>query len=743
LKKIFVVIFLFSICYSTFSSQTKIDSLESQLNLIDKIEKSKILNILSAHYSPSIPQKAIEYAKEALRLSKKFNNKREETNAHKNLADSYYYLNQILKSLEMYQKTAELEKQISGQYSDNYEKRLGDIAYCLEILVRYEEAITVYEEALMIARKLNIKDEIIILQSNIGSIYYKTANYDKALEMFQSTLEAEKRNNIDGNISVSYNNIGMVYDAWKQHKKAIEYYKQALEIDRKNNNAIGVAIRLNNIGYAYRSLNENDKALKYLQDALDIEKKYGRNEKIAIRLTNLGLLYITTGQYENALKNYFEAQSILENSNHKNYLSILYNHIAHVYIQQKKYKKAEDFLDKSQILAKENNLKQQQVQNYFEYTYLHKQKGNYKEAFNNQVAYSNLKDSIFSEEKHKQFAEFETKYETEKKEKEIELLTKNTEIQNLILRKNRIVKYSFIVGFVIILILAFIIFKAFRRERKEMEKRKLAEKDLNELNQNLEQKVETEVTIRREQEQKAVEQSRLAALGELAAGIAHEINQPLHSIAFSIDNMMLAINEDDADKDYLQKKIKNIFADVDRMKHIIDHVRIFSRRQSEDEKKPFNINTSITNAVNMIKEQYQNHRINLALDLAENLPDISGNLYRFEQVVLILLSNGKDAIEAKANFADGEYQKQLTLKTFQKNETISMKFEDNGSGIPKEILDKIFNPFFTTKNPGQGTGLGLSIAIGIIEKMGGKIKVKSEVGIGTKVIISLGSRAQE
>jgi len=743
LRKLLFVLFLFSTCITLFPTQAKIDSLEAQLNKSSNKEKAQILNALAAEYSPSVPQKAIEYAEEALKLAEQFHNKREETNSYKNLADSYYYLNQIPKSLEMYQKTAELEKQISGEFSENYVDRLGDVAWCLEYLVKFEEALEIYEEALAIAKKMEYYPGIIDISSNIGSIYYKTAKYDKALKMFNNVLETEKKHNLIENISTSYNNIGMIYDAWKQHEKAIEYYKTALEIDREKNNEYSVAIRLNNIGYAYRSLKENEKALKYLQEALDIEQKYGRNEKIAIRLSNLGLIYITTGQYDKALKNYLEAQTILESSTHKNYLSTLYNHIAHVYIQQKKYKKAEDFLDRSQKIAEENDLKQQQVHNYLEYAYLYKQTGNYREAFQNQVAYSNLKDSIFSEEKHKQFAEFETKYETEKKEKEIELLTKNSEIQNLILRKNRIVKYSFIIGFVLLLILAFIVYNAYKSEREEIKKRKIAEKELHELNQNLEKRVDTEVTKRREQEQKAVEQSRLAALGELAAGIAHEINQPLHSIAFSIDNMMLAIDEDDADKEYLQNKTKNIFADVDRMKHIIDHIRIFSRKQSEDENEPFNINTSIVNAVNMIKEQYQNHRISLSLDLAENLPEISGNLYRFEQVVLILLSNGKDAIETKAESTEVDYQKQLTLKTFQENDNITMEFEDNGTGIPKAILEKVFNPFFTTKKPGQGTGLGLSIAIGIIEKMGGSIKVESEVGKGTKVIVKIGTRMQE
>jgi len=737
MKRIISFIFFVSIIFIFLNSQSAIDSLQIKLNSSSDKDKTAILNKLAEVFSPVNPNKAIEYANEALKSSEKYKQKKEEAFAYRNLADSYYYLNKIIESLEMYKKSAEIEKQISGEISENYERRLGDIGFCYDLLLKYDDAIKVYNEALIIAEELEINEEIIIILNNIGQAYYKSAKYDKALEYYQLTLKTEQKFGKAEDLSIVYNNIGMVYDAWQQYEKAIEYYEQALEIDRNHKNEGRIAIRLNNIGYAYRALKIHDKALEYLQEALEIEKKYGREDKIAIRLTNIGLIYISTLKYEKALANFQEAQIILEKLDLPNYLSTLYNHIGHTYMLQKKYNKAQEFLDKSQHIALEKDLKQHLIYNYQEFAILHQKMGNFKKAYQNQLAYSNLRDSVFTEQKHKQLAEFEAKYETEKKEKEIQILTKNTEIQNLKLQENRIVKYSFIVGFIIILILAFIIYQAYRGEKREISKRKIIELEINELNKNLEKKVEIEVQIRREQEQKAVEQSRLAALGELAAGIAHEINQPLHSIAFSIDNMFMAIEEDDADKDYLQKKTKNIFKDVDRMKRIIDHIRTFSRKQTGEEKEPFKINHSVMNAVNMIKEQYSNHRIKLETELDENLPETLGNLYRFEQVVLILLSNGKDAIEEKTKTADENYRKKLSIRTFQKGKNIFMEFEDNGTGISKENLDKIFNPFYTTKKPGEGTGLGLSIAFGIIGEMDGKISVQSEAIEGTKVIIQL------
>ena len=721
-------------------SQTKIDSLSAKLYTVSKKEKTAILNELAAELSPVDPEKAIEYANDALNLSQKFKQKKEESLSYRILADSYYYLNKMNESLEMYQKTAEIEKVISGEISENYERRLGDVGYCLELLLKFEEAIKIYHEALKIAKELDIKEEIIILTSNIGQVHFKMANYDIALEFFQKTLKIEQEFGNPADLSITYNNIGMVYDAWKQYEKAIEYYEQALEIDRKFQNEPRIAIRLNNIGYAHRALKQFDKALEYLQQALKIEMKYGRKDRIAIRLTNIGLIYISTEKYEQALINFRKAEEIIKKLNMPNYLSTLYNNFGHVFILQQKYTDAEKYLKKSQKIADEKDMKQQQLYNHLEFALLYQKRGDFKKAYQSQVNYTKLNEKIFSEEKLKQLSEFEAKFETAKKEKEIEILTKNQEIQDLKLKENRIVKYSFIIGFILVLLLALIIYRAYRRERIEIEKRKIAELKLSDLNKNLEKRVEEEVTIRSEQEQKAIEQSRLAALGELAAGIAHEINQPLHSIAFAIDNMSLAIEEDDADKEYLQKKTKNIFSDVDRMKRIIDHIRTFSRKQAGEEKEPFNINQSITNAVNMISEQYANHRIKLDIELDKNLPETMGNIYRFEQVVLILLSNGKDAIEERAEIMDENFQKKLSIRTFQQNNNILMEFEDNGTGISKENLDKIFNPFYTTKKPGEGTGLGLSIAFGIVGEMDGKIEVESKVGKGTKMQIRVASK---
>ncbi len=229
------------------------------------------------------------------------------------------------------------------------------------------------------------------------------------------------------------------------------------------------------------------------------------------------------------------------------------------------------------------------------------------------------------------------------------------------------------------------------------------------------------------QEQKLMQVQKLNALGELSAGIAHEINQPLSGILMATDIIKIKLKEDIIDKEHLKEKMHNINDYINRIKKIIEHVRIFSRDQKDVNIEEFNINESITNALSLIKGQYKNHNININLKLSSSLPKLKGNVYQFEQIVLNLISNSKDALEEKEKIMNiKEFKKEIKLKTVYDNKNIFFEIYDNGMGISKENIKEIFNPFFTTKDTDKGTGLGLSISYGIIKEMKGSINVESE-----------------
>ncbi len=238
-------------------------------------------------------------------------------------------------------------------------------------------------------------------------------------------------------------------------------------------------------------------------------------------------------------------------------------------------------------------------------------------------------------------------------------------------------------------------------------------------------------------EQQLIHSERLVSLGEMASAMAHEINQPLLSIQFGIENLLSKFQEMTiADKNYVGKKSEKIFADIMRISHIIDHVGAFSR-DKDYINASFNVNESISNAISMISQQFKHHGIKLTVNLSKECAVISGNTYRFEQVILNMLSNAKDAIEEKAGTKKTGFDKHVIIRSYHSNNSIFVEVKDNGCGIDENRINRILLPFYTTKEAGQGTGLGLSISLSIIKELGGNIEIESRKGLGSTFRILL------
>jgi PAS domain S-box-containing protein len=228
-----------------------------------------------------------------------------------------------------------------------------------------------------------------------------------------------------------------------------------------------------------------------------------------------------------------------------------------------------------------------------------------------------------------------------------------------------------------------------------------------------------------------VEASKMRALGELVAGVAHELNNPLMASQTILHVIMRNVPQDWPERERLELIRKC----NDRIEKIVDHLREFSR-QTKPELREMDINQPIENALMITGQQLLNHGISLVRKLTPNLPKIMGDTNQLEQVFLNLIANSRDAIED----TDGQ-KKELTITTGLSEDegapAILVSIKDSGAGIPPENMEKIFEPFFSTKPVGKGTGLGLSLCYGIVEAHGGRIDIKSRVGEGTEVRISL------
>jgi len=246
-----------------------------------------------------------------------------------------------------------------------------------------------------------------------------------------------------------------------------------------------------------------------------------------------------------------------------------------------------------------------------------------------------------------------------------------------------------------------------------------------------------DITENVERENLLVQASKMATLGTMVSGIAHELNQPLNVIQVCSDYFMKMMKKDeDIKKEDLYTMAEEIGENVQRADQVINHMRDFAR-QSEVKSEKININAPILDVFKMLGQQLRVHRIEVDLDLTEDLNLIMANHNRLEQVFMNLVTNAMDALDEKDDqLKDQEWQKILRIRSFSEDGLVVVTVYDNGVGIPEDIRDKIFEPFFTTKEVGKGVGLGISISYGIIDDYNGTVKVESEVGKGTTFNLS-------
>jgi C4-dicarboxylate-specific signal transduction histidine kinase len=247
----------------------------------------------------------------------------------------------------------------------------------------------------------------------------------------------------------------------------------------------------------------------------------------------------------------------------------------------------------------------------------------------------------------------------------------------------------------------------------------------------------TDITESVEKETQLIQASKMTTLGLMAAGMAHEINQPLNVIQICADYFLKMVDrKEPIPPQDLRSMASDITANVTRATGIIRHVRDFAR-QSEVEKSRIRINDPIRDVFKVLGHQIKVHQIALDLDLDDGIPCVMADHNRLEQVFINLVTNAIDAMDEKAEQAEHKTMtKRLAIGTRTENGNVIVTVRDNGVGMSEEVKSKLFEPFFTTKKIGKGTGLGVSISYGIVKDYEGTIEIQSQEGEGTTFILT-------
>jgi signal transduction histidine kinase len=576
-------------------------------------------------------------------------------------------------------------------------------------------------------------------------------NLDEALEAYFKSAEIARESRHLAAEGESYGAIADTYSEGKNYTNAKHYYLKAIIILRQSKpssqiDSINLASVISNVGEAYRNTNNYDSALLYFNEAKLIFDKVNYQVGIGYCLGNIGMVYASIGKKDLAENNINQAIRILEQTQDYYPICDYLISMADVYLDKGDNQRALTYVQRSLHLAEQNGLKSQIENASLKLSEFYENQGDKSEAFKYYKKHILYRDSVIDRNTVEDMANLRTNFEVS--QKQIEL---NQQKQK---QKILVISLSIILGLTIIILT--IILKNNQNKQK-------AYKILNYQKQKTdEQKAKAEGALAELQvtQKQLIQSAKMASLGELTAGIAHEIQNPLNFVNnFSEVSVELLSELRDgtlnnltiSDKAEVDEIINNL---TENLKKITDHGKradsivkgmLQHSRTSTGTKEATDINGLADEYLRLsyhgLRAKDKEFNANFTTNFDESIGKVEVIPQDIGRVLLNLYNNAFYAVNKKKNVsadsAGQHYEPTVSVTTKRIGNKVELSIKDNGIGIPKEVLDKVFQPFFTTKPTGQGTGLGLSLSYDIIKAHGGDLKVETKEGEFAEFIIRL------
>lgn len=537
-----------------------------------------------------------------------------------------------------------------------------------------------------------------------------------------------------------YNTLGLTYSTLKDLKKAGEYYHKALAVAEQQQNAYRqLSVELNNISRNFLDRDMLDSALWYNDKAYKLSLETHQLDNIAFLIRNYGIIQFKKGNYAKAI-DYYNKSAAQEGTKNNHYLqSEDARRTAEAYQQLNQLDSCIDFAKKAYEQCKLDRNPETIMKTTALLTAVYKSKSDFKNAYQYQQFMLAAQDSLFSQQKTMQVQNL--MFSEQQKQEEI----KAAEVAY----KNRVRFYALLgtLG-VFILIAAILLFANGQRKKangvlkQQNDKIEAQRKDL-----------EKTVTDLKNTQRQLIQSEKMASLGELTAGIAHEIQNPLNFVNnFSeVNTELIEEMELEFDKGVItgvRPLINDIKANQQKISQhgkradFIVKGMLQHSRASTGEKQPTNINVLADEFFKLsfhgLRAKDKSFNAEMVTNFDPNLPKVNVVQQDIGRVLLNLINNAFYAVNQKSKTAGPDYKPTVELSTSHDGDKVKIKVKDNGNGIPESIKDKIMQPFFTTKPTGEGTGLGLSLSYDIVVKShGGNILINSSEGNGSEFIINL------
>ncbi len=668
-------------------------------NLFHKTKNAEgiaLANLALSDYFVAIdPDTSLTLCEKAFTYYTSKNNKTGICQAELYLSQCYLYKGDLSPCLDFANKALEIAnstnipllKAKSNHTMGNYYYMVSD----------FKNAIKNYIEALRIAELINSSSFKSGTINNIGGVYSYLKNNDKALYY----LNMGKALSIANPDNLMYINLcsGNIYLEQKENLKAKKEFSEGLQTALSTNNLLRQALFCTGLAETYSNLNNYDSAMQYLNKTIVLSQ----NESTAINNADYHFTYAKV------LKNAPDIILLKWNIDPKQKTNLIIS-----------------TLKKAISLSKEvgDDLTTQVA---FELSEIYAKINNPDSAFYYYKIHNQLKDSVLNTDNVNAITNLEMQYETEKKEQQIVLLSKDKEIKQTEIEGQKVQRNSMIAAFAMVAMIGGVTWNRYRLKQNSNRQLNIAHERLHNAQQQL------------------IQLEKMASLGQIATGIAHEIQNPLNFVinfGELCTDIMDELHVEKAPEKKLQltneliTNIHKIDHHTKRTENIVRSMMMQSQNQQMP-KQVCQINEICKEAITFVQHaaasRYIDFRFHIDTNMDFHIPPINLVYQDISQVILNILNNSIFAIHKKMSLENGGYTPQIKVITKLENNCINILIEDNGIGIPTQLHAKIFQPFFTTKNTNEGTGLGLSISNDIVKAHHGEMEVESMEGEYTKV----------
>jgi two-component system, NtrC family, sensor kinase len=708
LKPVFLLLVGIGCCINSLQAQLKLaDSLQlliSKYRQTKGYEKNTVyittLNELSFRNTNSNPDTAIILANEVLILAEAVNDCYNKTDAQKNLGLAYNVKGEYTKSL------LQLAEALQTGIGCNYQKGVARIYH------------------------------------NTGIVYSNIGNYPEALKNYFTALKTREEIKDTLGISSTINGIGGIYFVQGKYSYALKQYLRSLQLAEAINYASGAETAHANIGEVYYKQGKYAEARTSLNKALAFNKITGSTEIKAFVYYTLSSVFLQEGKLAEAEEASLKTKQFGQEMSSPEYAIRANLGLSEIRVQQKNFPGALAFVKEAEVIAHKigHNELLRDINELLSIIY--EKTGNNTQALFHHKQFKVYADSINNQQTEQRSLNLSADYEYSKKE----IVIRN-EFERRSTRQKWII-FSAIAALISALIVVFLIFRSRQKEKKSnlLLQRKNTEIDKQK------SVLEKTLTDLKAAQQQLIQSEKMASLGELTAGIAHEIQNPLNFVNnFSevstelVKEMVEEVEKGNTDE---AKTIANdVVQNLEKINHhgrrAADIVKgmLQHSRSSSGQKELTDLNALCDEYLRLsyhglrATDKSFNAKFETSFDAAVEKTNVVPQ--DMGRVVLNLISNAFYAVNEKKKTAGPAYEPTVTISTKKTTNGIEIKVTDNGTGIPQKAINKIFQPFFTTKPTGQGTGLGLSLSYDIVKAHGGELKVETKEGEGSAFVILL------